>query len=105
MILKALTMQGYQVLAAGNADQALEKAKGHSGPIDLLLTDVIMPGMNGRALAGQVLQLRPGVRVLLMSGYAEPVVAHKGVLDAGLEIISKPFSPAQLNQRVREILQ
>jgi signal transduction histidine kinase len=105
MILKALTMQGYQVLATGNADQALEKARGHSGPIDLLLTDVIMPGMNGRALAEQVLRLRPGVRVLLMSGYAEPVVAHKGILDAGLEFISKPFSPAQLNQRVRKILQ
>jgi signal transduction histidine kinase/CheY-like chemotaxis protein len=104
LILKALTTQGYRVLATANTTEAVGQAKSYTGPIHLLLTDVVMPGLNGKVLAEQMLQLRPGIRVLFMSGYAEAVIAHKGVLDADVEFISKPFSPALLSNRVREIL-
>jgi two-component system cell cycle sensor histidine kinase/response regulator CckA len=103
-IQKTLAQQGYQVFAAANAEEALEKAEHHAGPIHLLLTDVVLPGINGRALADRILMMRPGIRVLYMSGYAENVVVHRGILDAGVQYLPKPFSPSLLNQKVREIL-
>jgi CheY-like chemotaxis protein len=105
LIVKSLSGQGYQVLETSSGDEALAYAAKHSGPIHMLLTDVVMPGMNGKVLAERMLELRPGIRVLYMSGYTENVVAHKGILDSGIDYLQKPFSPALLAIRVREVLE
>jgi len=100
-ILKAY---GYQILEAPNADGALGIAEKYSGEIDLLLTDVVLPGMNGRELGERLKKLRPKVKVLFTSGYPSEVIAHRGVLDAGMAYIPKPFSPENLAAKVREVL-
>jgi CheY-like chemotaxis protein len=81
-----------------------EVAKTHSGKISLLITDVVMPGMNGRELAGQIQMLCPGIKCLFMSGYTANVIAHQGVLDEGIDFIQKPFSIKDLAAKVREAL-
>ena len=95
---------GYQVLVAQDATHALQLAAGHAGPIPLLLTDVIMPGMNGRQLSESLAVLRPGIRTLFVSGYTSDVIAHHGVLDANVDFLEKPYSRQQLLQKIREIL-
>jgi two-component system, cell cycle sensor histidine kinase and response regulator CckA len=99
-----LEMQGYRVLTAGTPGEALRLAEEHSGEIHLLLTDVIMPGMNGRELAEKLLSFYPGLKELFMSGYTADVIAHRGVLDSGMQFIQKPFSLATLTNKVREVL-
>ena len=99
-----LERKGYSVLSAATPAEALEKAKNHNGTIDLLMTDVVMPEMNGRDLAAQMTQLHPGIKLLFMSGYTADVIAHQGVLDAGVAFIQKPFSLADMTQKVREVL-
>lgn len=99
-----LERYGYQVLTAGSADDALSLAESHEGTIDLLFTDVIMPNMNGCELATKLSAMRPDVKVLYASGYAEDVIARHGALDASESFIAKPYSPAVLAARVREIL-
>jgi CheY-like chemotaxis protein len=99
-----LQNQGYTVLEANSGAAALRIAESYSGPIHLLLTDVIMPGMNGRELAQQLSSLRPETRVLYMSGYTENVIGHNGTLDAGVNLLQKPFTLPALNARVREAL-
>ncbi|MCF8088005.1 MAG: PAS domain S-box protein [Desulfotignum sp.] len=99
-----LEKKGYCVLPADRPAEAVEKAKNHSGSIDLLMTDVVMPEMNGRALAGQITKLYPGIRLLFMSGYTANVIAHHGVLDDGVAFIQKPFSMADMAEKVRDIL-
>jgi PAS domain S-box-containing protein len=101
---KVLTQQGYRVLAASSPAMALELAEQHDGPIDLLLTDVVMPGMNGRQLSERLRASRPGLRCLFMSGYTADVLAPHGVLEAGVELLHKPFSIQSLSEKVREIL-
>ncbi len=76
----------------------------HDARVDLLLTDVVMPGMNGRELATQLRGLDPALRVLFMSGYSSDVVAEKGLLTSDVSLITKPFSPTALAARVREVL-
>ena len=76
----------------------------HNGPIQLLITDVVMPQMNGRQLAERLHAARPGLRCLYMSGYTADVIAHRGVLEAGVSFIAKPFSLAALAEKVREVL-
>jgi two-component system, cell cycle sensor histidine kinase and response regulator CckA len=105
LIVKSLSAHGYHILETSNGDEALAIASKQVGPIHLLLTDVVMPGMSGKVLAERLLDLRPGTRVLYMSGYTENVVAHKGFLDAGIDYLQKPFSPATLSARVREVLE
>ncbi len=101
---KILTKRGYRVLEAGNADQALHVLAGHPQAIHLLLTDVIMPGRNGRELATEVQRLRPEIKVLYVSGYTDNVIVHHGVLDAGVAFLAKPFTPESLARKVREVL-
>jgi PAS domain S-box-containing protein len=99
-----LQRRGYSVLVARDGDQAMRVAKAHLGPIDLLLTDVVLPRANGRRVAERLRSERPGTRVLFMSGYTEEAVVHQGVLDAGARLLEKPFSEAALTLRVREVL-
>jgi response regulator RpfG family c-di-GMP phosphodiesterase len=99
-----LTKQGYTVLEANNGVTAMQLSATQPGPIHLLLTDVIMPGMNGRELADRLTSVRPETRVLYMSGYTENAIGHNGVLDAGTNLLQKPFTLPALNSKVREVL-
>jgi PAS domain S-box-containing protein len=100
-----LQRQGYKVLPAPNGKEALCLLEEHKDRIDLLLTDVIMPDMNGKELFEKVSALHPGVRVLYMSGYTDDVIAHHGVIDAGVNFIEKPFTVKALAAKVREVLE
>ncbi|WP_054700285.1 hybrid sensor histidine kinase/response regulator [Desulfosarcina cetonica] len=95
---------GYTVLTANNAAEAMDVARGHAGPIHLIMTDVVMPDMNGKALSIRIQELYAGVKVLFMSGYTANVIAHRGVLDEGIDFIQKPFSRKDLAAKVREVL-
>jgi PAS domain S-box-containing protein len=104
MTCMMLEQKGYTVLSAAAPSEAVEKAGTHSGTIDLLLSDVVLPEMSGRDLAGQIAGLNPGIRVLFMSGYTADVIAHQGILDDGVAFIQKPFSMNDLVEKVREVL-
>jgi PAS domain S-box-containing protein len=104
LVRQYLQNQGYTVLEAHSGASALRSASYYSGPIHLLLTDVIMPGMNGRELAQQLTAVRPDTRVLYMSGYTENVIGHNGTLDPGVNLLQKPFTLPALKARVREAL-
>ena len=95
---------GYTVLDAATPAQAMEKAREYDGRIHLFITDVVMPGMNGRALAEKLQTLYPDVKVLFMSGYTANVIAHRGVLEPGVHFIQKPFAKIDLAVKVREAL-
>ena len=100
----ALRAYGYQVMEAANAEEALLICEREGERIDLILTDVVMPGLSGRELADRLKTLRPGVKVLFMSGHTDDIMVHHGVLRKEAEFIQKPFGPAQLAMKVREIL-
>jgi signal transduction histidine kinase len=100
----ALSRAGYEVLAAEGGVAALELARRHAGPIHLLVTDVVMPGISGQQLAQELAQLRPEIRTLYVSGYAENTIVHHGVLDADVAFLPKPFTPTALVRKVREVL-
>ena len=93
----------YHVVTAPNAEAALDLLRSDK-PVDLLLTDIIMPGWNGRDLSNQAERLRPGLRVLFMTGYSRNAVVHQGRLDEGVDLLQKPVSQAQLAMRVRAAL-
>jgi two-component system, cell cycle sensor histidine kinase and response regulator CckA len=95
---------GYDVLTAADGAEALEVARGCSRPIHLLLTDVVMPGINGRVLAERLAPLQPGMKVLYMSGYTDSFIAGHGVLEAGTHLLHKPFTQETLARKVRELL-
>lgn len=95
---------GYCVLAANTPDEAIRLAREHSGEINILMTDVIMPKMNGRDLAKNLLPLRPGMKQLFMSGYTADIIASQGMLDAEVNFIQKPFAMKTLATKVREVL-
>ncbi|MBI5282644.1 MAG: PAS domain S-box protein [Candidatus Solibacter usitatus] len=99
-----LTSYGYKVLEAANAREALFQAESYAGPIDLMLTDVVMPGMNGRELAERLKPLRPALKVLFMSGYAENMLSSQESLDEDIAYLQKPFAPERLARKVREVL-
>jgi CheY-like chemotaxis protein len=102
--VRILARNGYRVLTAANGAAAIELVERHDGGIDLLLTDVVMPQMLGTEVAERILALRPGFRVLYMSGYAQPVLGAQGTLEEGVTLIEKPFSQKTLLARVREVL-
>ena len=104
LIAEALQAQGYNVLVAGNGQEALALAAPANCCVDLMITDVVMPGMSGRELATRMAQSRPGMRVLYLSGYTEDAIVHHGVLDPGTAFLQKPFSLDALACKVREIL-
>jgi two-component system, cell cycle sensor histidine kinase and response regulator CckA len=95
---------GYQVLAAVSPGEAIRQAREHGGEIHLLLTDVVMPEMNGRDLARNLLLSYPSLKCLFMSGYTADVIAHHGVLDEGVAFIQKPFSTSEIAAKIREVL-
>jgi len=104
LVSEALQTQGYKVLTATRGDQALKIAGRREQKIDLMVTDVVMPGMSGRELAKLILQGRPQARVLFLSGYTEDAVLHQGALDTGTAFLQKPFTLDALACKVREIL-
>ena len=95
---------GYTVLVAASPGDALTLCEEHTGEIHLLFTDVVMPNMNGKELAGRVQTLKPGIRTLFTSGYTADTIAHRGVLAAGIWFLEKPFSMDSLARKVREVL-
>jgi two-component system cell cycle sensor histidine kinase/response regulator CckA len=99
-----LAEHGFQVLAAANGEEAVQLAKTCRRPIHLLLTDVVMPGMNGRALAEQLLPMQPQIRILYMSGYTDSFIAGHGVLEPGTHLLHKPFTEQALLRKVRQVL-
>jgi DNA-binding NtrC family response regulator len=91
-------------MEAANAEEALLICEREGERIDLILTDVVMPGLNGRELADRLKTLRPGIKVLFMSGHTDDMIVHHGVLRKEAEFIQKPFSPDELAIKVREVL-
>jgi PAS domain S-box-containing protein len=104
LVSEVLGSHGYEVLGAGNADEALNICRNGSAPVHLLVTDVIMPGMSGRDLAEQVAALHSGTKILFMSGYPEDFLGHHGVMESGISFLQKPFMPDHLLRKVREVL-
>ncbi|PKN44720.1 MAG: hypothetical protein CVU59_10985 [Deltaproteobacteria bacterium HGW-Deltaproteobacteria-17] len=101
---RVLSGAGYEVLAASTPGEALRIARVHPGPLQGMITDVLMPEMDGRTLAGKVRGLHPGIRCLFMSGYAEELITNQGILDGGVRFLQKPFTVAGLLAKVREAL-
>jgi len=104
LVCRTLRRAGYTVLMAEHGDEALAISRTHVGPIDLVVTDVVMPRMNGSELAGRLLLERPGLRVLFVSGYPSEALDLRGSLEQGTEYLQKPFTPAVLLDRVRGLL-
>ena len=102
---EVLEKYGYTVLEAANGEEALRVAEQHEGPLDLLLSDVVMPRMGGPELAQALLAKRPSVKVLYMSGYTDHPMVRRGVVNAGVAFLQKPFTPTVLVSRVREVLE
>ncbi len=104
MTARLLEKLEYQVLSADSPEKALALAADYPGGIDMLITDVVLPGMNGRDLANEILDLYPDIRILFVSGYTANVIAHRGVLDDGVNFLQKPFSRNDLACKVRTVL-
>jgi CheY-like chemotaxis protein len=104
LVAEILESNGYAVLQAGDGPSALELLRRHTGEVDLLLTDVVMPGMSGPEVAGAVASMRPGTQVLYISGYTDSAIDHHGVLEPGIAYLPKPFSADELARKVREVL-
>ena len=104
LALTVLKQSGYTILVAENGAEALLTLKSHDGPVHLLLTDVVMPGMNGRELFNMIIEKYPNLRVLYMSGYTDSVIAHHGVPERGVAFIQKPFAINDLAAKIREVL-
>ncbi len=104
LLTEVLSSQGYRILQASNGKAALAMALESSDPIDLLITDVVMPGMGGKELSEQFKKLKPDTKILFMSGYTNNAIQMHGILDPGAQFLQKPFSPNQLAHKVRRIL-
>jgi len=104
MVLAILRQNGYRLLEAADGTEALSLCERHEGALDLLITDVVMPGMNGVELSDRMRRLRPTLRTLFISGYTADVLGPSGALAPGMSHLAKPFSPAQLSRKIREVL-
>jgi CheY-like chemotaxis protein len=102
--IMSLRRHGYEILVAASGEEAVDIAREHDGPIDLLITDVVMGGMSGRELSDNLVLGRPLLRTLYVSGYTEDTIVHHGVLEGGIAFLAKPFTPVRLARRVREVL-
>ena len=103
-VTRVLSARGYRVLSASDGFEALRLCGESADPIDLLVTDVVMPRMGGRELASRIRTAKPGVRVLFVSGYTEDAFSGHGILEAGLEFLQKPFTTDALLRKVRKVL-
>jgi two-component system, cell cycle sensor histidine kinase and response regulator CckA len=99
-----LESNGYRVLEAASGDEALSLYKQHAGPVDLIVTDVVMPRMSGRELAEKLKSLRPGIKILYVSGYTDDAIVRHGLLDQRMSFLQKPFTPDALLRKVRDVL-
>lgn len=105
MVAAMLTGNGYTVLTAENGDNAIKAFKKSKQPIDLLLLDVVSPGLSGPMVADRIAELQPGLRVLFMSGYGSTNVVQRYVVEKGYALLTKPFTELQLAKKVREVLE
>ena len=104
LIRQCLHGFGYTVLEAAHGEEAIRVAETHQGPIHLLVADLVLPGISGRRLAARIAALKPGLKLLYMSGYTAEAVVEHGVLDLGTPFLQKPFQPGTLARKVREVL-
>jgi PAS domain S-box-containing protein len=104
LVQKVLKSNGYTVLVAGDGIEAERLAGAHPDTIHLLMTDVVLPGLNGREVARRLVVQRPGIKVLYLSGYTDDAIVHHGILEPGVAFLQKPFTPAVLGRKVREVL-
>jgi PAS domain S-box-containing protein len=104
LAVRALTSRGYRVLQADSAEAALDQVQAHTGPLDLLFTDVVLSGMNGKELAERLLEIRPAVKIVFTSGYTEDVIAHHGVIDQNVAYLGKPYTPESMLDKITEVL-
>jgi two-component system cell cycle sensor histidine kinase/response regulator CckA len=104
LIRETLQCKGYKILEADRGDTALRIAAGHAGRIDLLISDVVLPGMAGKELGSKLLANNPNTKVLYLSGYTEEAIIHQGMLDAGVAFLQKPFMLQALARKVRDVL-
>jgi CheY-like chemotaxis protein len=104
LVQRVLRANGYTVLVAANGGEAERVSGQHESAIHLLMTDVVLPGLNGREVARRVVAARAGIRVLYLSGYTDDAIVHHGVLESGVAFLQKPFTPAVLGRKVREVL-
>jgi PAS domain S-box-containing protein len=104
LAVRILTRQGYTVLDGSYGAEAFNVCRQHKGPIHLLVTDVVMPGLDGRALSESLSKLHPEMKVLYMSGYTEDAIIHRGVMEKGMNYVQKPFTVSGLVNKVREVL-
>lgn len=103
LMCEVLEMDGYEVLSCAHPEEGIEVCRRHAGQIDLLLTDVVMPGMNGREMANRILDILPALRVVFMSGYTEHALLHNGQVDPHLEYLQKPFSLQTLAKKLAHV--
>ena len=104
LMCEVLEREGYKVLSCSLPEQGIEASRQHSAQIDLLLTDVVMPGMNGREMAKRILEFMPGLRVVFMSGYTEHALTRDGEIDAQTEYLQKPFTLRSLTDKLTRLL-
>ena len=104
MTMAMLQRLGYSVLPASSPEEAIRIMTEHTGKVDMVMTDVVMPGMNGRDLMSRIFVMNPAIKCLFMSGYTANIISHQGVLDDGVCFIQKPFSKKELSAKVRQIL-
>jgi two-component system, cell cycle sensor histidine kinase and response regulator CckA len=104
LMCEVLEREGYKVLACSHPKEGIEVSKRHSAQIDLLLTDVVMPGMNGREMANRIQEILPGLRVVFMSGYTEQALTCDGEIDSQTEYLQKPFTLRTLTDKLARLL-
>jgi CheY-like chemotaxis protein len=104
LVCRVLESKGYRVLEAGHGSEALVICDEEKEPIHMLMTDLIMPDMNGKQLAERVSALRPDTKILFMSGYTDNAILHNGVFEPGTNFLQKPFTPSAIIRKVRAVL-